>query len=135
MCLQGASRAGAGLLDGIAAPDLHAFFAWVPMVPSDTRERAVSAAERFAEPRAAHYWDGGRLLAARMARALAIGARESIGVDGEQGFAWDVYLAYGRGAADLEHPNFWMHQLQVSHAPRLDAADFHRRVADLLRVA
>lgn len=103
------------------------------MLPTDGLAVAQAASERFAEARAVHYWDGDRHLARRLARALGIPARASLGVEGDVGLAWDVYLAYGRGAGDLDRPAFWMHQLGVGHAPRLDAAEFRRRVEGLLQ--
>ena len=133
MCLEGASRAGAGLLASISDSRLRAHYVWVPMLPTDDARAAERAADRFAEARATHFWDGERQLARRMAQVLGIGARESIGAAGKDGLAWDVYLAYGRGANALERPDFWMHQLGVRHAPRLDPDEWRRRVQEMLR--
>ncbi len=131
MCLAGASGAGAELLKAEPNPDLRVRYVWAPVLPPDNRA-AEAAAERFADPRAVHYWDGERQLAQRLGKALGISAKESIGVEGGTGLAWDVYLAYERGAADLFSPKFWMHQLGVTHAPRLDAAAFRAQVQGLL---
>ena len=131
MCLAGASGAGAELLAAVTHPDLRAYYVWVPMLPPDAAA-AAAAAERFAEPRASHYWDGERTLARMLGEALRISARDSIGAGDGPGFAWDVYLAYARGTAALEAPAFWMHQLAVTHAPRLDPAAFNRSVSALL---
>ncbi len=131
MCLAGASGAGAELLATVTHPDLRAYYVWVPMLPPDD-EAAAAAAERFAEPRASHYWDGERTLARMLGEALRISARDSIGAGDGPGFAWDVYMVYPRGAVDLTRPAFWMHQLGVTHAPRLDAAAFNRSVSALL---
>ena len=106
---------------------------WVPVLPPDDLAAAEAAAGAITDPRAAHYWDGERSLAHRLAEALSISAKESIGVEGGAGVAWDVYPAYGRGNADLMRPDFWMHQLAVTHAPRLDAEVFRQRVEELLR--
>lgn len=132
MCLAGASGAGAELLASLPHPDLRVYYDWVPMLPPDDEQAAAAAAERFADPRAAHYWDGERHLAQHLAERLGIGARASLGVEAGAGIAWDVYLAYARGAANLARPSFWMHQLGVTHAPRLDAAEFRRQVEALL---
>jgi hypothetical protein len=130
MCLQGASRVAAVLQD--FPPDvLRTLIVWVPMLPPDSAEAAETAARNF--PDAAHFWDGDRALASRLGQALSITSAESIGAPGGQGFAWDVYLAYGRGKAIDELPIFWMHQLAVTHAPRLDPNEFRRRVRRLLR--
>ena len=132
MCLSGASGAGAELLAALPDPNLRTDYVWVPMLPPDSAEAAAVAAERFAEPRASHYWDGERALARAMAEALRISARDSIGAGDGPGFAWDIYLAYARGAAALEAPAFCMHQLAVPNAPRLDAERFRQRVEELL---
>ena len=131
MCLAGASDAGAELLAAVTHPDLRAYYVWVPMLPPDAAA-AAAAAERFAEPRASHYWDGERTLARMLGEALRISARDSIGAGDGPGFAWDVYMVYPRGAVDLTRPAFWMHQLAVTHAPRLDPAAFNRSVSALL---
>ncbi len=128
MCLQGASRVAAATED---LGDLRTLIAWVPMLQPDDATAAGAAARSF--PNAAHFWDGERRLAAAMGRALAITAKESIAVEGSHGLAWDVYLAYARGDQDLLQPRFWMHQLAVTHAPRLDPDEFRRRVKRLLR--
>jgi len=132
MCLAGASGAGAELLAALPHPDLWLRYVWVPMLPADGLGAARASGERFAEARAVHYWDGERHLARRLALALGIPAWASLGVEGDVGLAWDIYLAYPRGTTDVDRPAFWMHQLGVTHAPRLDAAEFRRRVEGLL---
>ena len=132
MCLAGASGAGAELLDAVAHRDLRVHFVWVPVLPPDGVAAAEAATARVDDPQARHYWDGERRLARRLGEALGISAKESLGVDGGSGLAWDVYLAYERGNGDLTRPAFWMHQLAVKHAPRLDAAAFRQRVEKLL---
>ena len=133
MCLSGASGAGAELLAAVSHPDLRLSYVWAPMLPPDDQAAAEAAAERFAEPRAAHYWDGERQLAQRLGESLGISAQESLAAGSGSGLAWDVYLAYERGESDLFRPSFWMHQLGVTHAPRLDAAAFRQQVEGLLR--
>ena len=133
MCLAGASGAGADLLAALPHPDLRVRYVWVPVLPGDGVDAAERAATRFADPRAAHYWDGDRRLALALARRLGMSARESIGAGDGPGLAWDVYLAYGRGEAERGRPGFWRHQLGVTHAPRLDAEVFTERVEALLR--
>jgi hypothetical protein len=130
MCLQGASRVAAAL-EGFPLGEIGMFIAWVPMLPPDASAAAKTAAEGFAY--AAHYWDGERHLAGEMGRALGITAKESTGIEGECGWAWDVYLAYGPADGDPLRPRFWMHQLALTHAPRLDPAEFRRRFEPLLR--
>ncbi len=126
MCLAGASGAGAELLKAVPQAELRAYFVWVPMLPGDSAEGAAGAAARCAEGRARHYWDGERALSRRLAERARMGVEQ----------AWDVYLAYGRGQADLAQPAFWMHQLPgVTAAARLHVAEWRRRVEELLRRA
>lgn len=132
MCVAGATTAGADLLAAVPNPDLRLYFAWIPVLPPDNLTEAKAVAATIPDPRAAHYWDADRALGQRTGEALGITARESIGVNGGHGLAWDVYLTYRRGSDDLRRPDFWMHQLAVKHAPRLDGAEFQRRVEALL---
>ena len=136
MCLSGASGAGAELLAAVPHPDLRLRYVWLPVLPPDNIDAARAAAEGLTEPRpdgrATHYWDGELQLANRLGESLGITAQQSLTAEGGAGLAWDVYLAYERGASDLFRPSFWMHQLGVTHAPRLDAAAFRQRVQGLL---
>jgi len=132
MCLTGASRAGAETLAAMPDAELRAYYVWVPMLPSDDKAAAIAAAQRFAEPRATHYWDGERHFARHMALALHIDQRPSAAPGDAPEFAWDIYLAYGCGEKRIDRPDFWMHQLAVAHAPRLDAAVWHERVGRML---
>ena len=133
MCLSGASGAGADLLAALPHPDLRLSYVWVPMLPPDNIAAAEVAADGLTEPRATHYWDGERQLANRLGESLGITTQQSLAAEGGLGLAWDVYLTYERGASDLFRPSFWMHQLGVTHAPRLDTAAFRQRVEGLLR--
>jgi hypothetical protein len=103
------------------------------MLAQDSEAAAGLAATPIDDPRAAHYWDGRRHLARALGQALNITAAESIPMAGGSGAAWDVYLAYGRGDADILAPRFWMHQLGVKKAPRLDPEQWLRSIGDLLR--
>jgi len=132
MCLAGASGAGAELLAALPEARLRTYYVWVPMLPADDEAAARAAAKRFDEPRATHYSDRDRHLSRRMAQALAIDTRRSAGAGDKPEFAWDVYLAYGRGPKDIERPDFWMHQLAVEHAPRLSADQWRHRVGAML---
>jgi hypothetical protein len=130
MCLAGASGAGAEPLAAMPDAGLRAHFIWVPMLPTDTDAAAITASQRFAEPRATHYWDAERHLARHLATALGIDTRRGSAPGDDPTFAWDIYLAYRRGNTDLEVPDFWMHQLAVDHAPRFDAREWRRRIAE-----
>jgi len=115
------------LLAALPGAALAVRYVWLPMLPGDTFEAAAAVATRLREPRAKHYWDGDRRLGRRLGDALSIPPEAQGG-----GIAWDVYLLYGRGAKDIAAPGFWMHQLALTQAPRLDAEEFRRRVVELL---
>jgi len=132
MCLAGASGAGAELLAAMPTADLRAYYVWVPMLPSDDRNAVLAAAHRLSAPGAAHYWDSGRDLSRRMATTLGIDTRCSAAQGDESPFAWDVYLAYRRGNRDIAQPDFWMHQLAVEHAPRLELRGWRTQVEQLV---
>ena len=96
---------------------------WVPKVGG--KEKDVSTATRYVpDARARHFWDADGILLKDYQPVLSI-ARD----------AWDVYMVYGPDARwDAEgppRPQFWMHQLDVSNAPALDAATFAARVRSL----
>ena len=132
MCLAGASGAGADLLAAMPDAPLRAHYVWVPMLPTDSEAAALAASERFAEPRAAHYWDGERHLARHMARALGIDTRRSAAPGDDPPFAWDVYLAYRQGNRDIARPDFWMHQLEVDHARRFEPGEWRARIQAMI---
>jgi hypothetical protein len=102
------------------------------MLPTDNEEAAELVSGPIDDTRAAHYWDPQRHLARELGTVLGITAEESIPMARGAGAAWDVYLAYGRGDADFRSPRFWMHQLAVTHAPRLDAEEWRRGIEGLL---
>ncbi len=102
------------------------------MLPGDNEEAGQRAGERFAEARAAHYWDGERHLAKHIAHALNIGPRASLGRYDAEPIAWDVYLAFGRQASAVARPDFWMHRLAVTHAPLFDAARWEQHIRRLI---
>jgi hypothetical protein len=132
MCLAGASGAGAELLTAMPDTRLRAHYVWVPMLPTDNEATALEASQRFAEPRATHYWDPERHLSRRMAAASSIDTRRSAAPGDDPAFGWDIYLAYRRGNAELAHPNFWMHQLAVNHAPHFEPAEWRRGIGEML---
>jgi hypothetical protein len=98
------------------------------MLASDDRNAALAAARRFSAPRAAHYWDSGRDLSRQMATTLGIDTKRRAAPGDESPGAWDVYLAYRRGNGNIAQPDFWMHQLAVEHAPRLDATKWRSQI-------
>ena len=119
------------MLGALEARDLRAYYVWLPILPTDTEAAAETASAAFNDPRASHYWDADLALARHLAAALGITA-EHASIGTQVGVAWDVYLAYGRSEKAIEQPDFWMHQLRVPHAPRLDADAWRERVEGML---
>lgn len=109
-----------------AHPELRAFFAWVPLLPADTEATAQAAGERFAEACTSHYWDAHRNLSREMGSVLRVVRRAWMGWPGTS------TLRIRGGEADIRRPEFWMHQLDLAHAPRLNPSAFRQRVDALL---
>jgi hypothetical protein len=78
------------------------------------------------DPRVRNYWDPNE--------ALGKAYSQLLGIEGSP--AWDVYFLYGRDArwtaSTPPKPVFWMHQLAVTIAPRLDPTVFRQHVDQLL---
>jgi hypothetical protein len=120
------------MLAATPSVDLRAYFVWTPMLASDNPDAASLAARPIDDERAGHYWDPQRHIARALGAALGISATESIPMARGAGAAWDVYLAYARGDADLFAPRLWMHQLAVQHAPHLDVQEWRSAIEALL---
>jgi hypothetical protein len=104
---------------------LSAYVVWTPILDGDDLS-AARAAQSGA--RLGGYFDPGHRLASALGAALALPGDEP---------AWDVYLAYPRGARWGEGPPlpvFWMHQLgdvPPARAPPLDGEEMRARIEAL----
>lgn len=78
------------------------------------------------DPRMNHYWDASNDLGTAYERILPVAG----------GPAWDVYMLFAPGTvwhgADPPAPAFWMHQLAITNAPRLDANVFAQHAKQML---
>ncbi len=78
---------------------------WIPMLPADDLDAAISLEDLFQEGRVFHYWDGEQVLGRQVSHTLMLTAP----------VAWDIYLLYSPGATwkdgRISAPKFWMHQL------------------------
>ncbi len=124
-CLDGVSTIQRALFAQEASRGLTGFIIWVPMLggrASDVPEAMTLAPD----PRVAHYWDPSNDLGIAYERALHV----------PYGPAWDVYMLFAPGivwdGAHPPKPSFWMHQLPITNAPRLDAAIFADRARAML---
>jgi hypothetical protein len=123
MCLRGASEVERTVLSRNESTNLAAFIVWVPQLHG-TRPDAVQSSRTIDDRRTRHYWDGSYVSGPAFERTLHIDEP-----------AWDVYLAYAPGirwTAELPpQPTYWMHQLGVTNAPRLDGKVFAEHVRAL----
>lgn len=124
-CLEGVSKIQSDLFAKEASKKLVGFAIWVPMLGGKAGN-VPEAAALAPDPRVSHYWDQSNDLGIAFERLLPVAS----------GPAWDVYLLYAPGitwsGSDPPKPSFWMHQLPISNAPRLDAAEFADQARGLL---
>ena len=99
---------------------LRTYVVWVPMLMAG-ESHVRNGLRAIRDPGVAHYWDEHS--------ALVRGYMKPLGL--EQ-LAWDIYMIYppsARWEGELPPaPEFWMHQLPSVDAPRLDPAEFTRRL-------
>lgn len=116
-CLEGVSKIQQSLFASERSANLVGFVIWVPML-GGTASNVPGAAALAPDRRVSHYWDGSNDLGASYEHMLPVST----------GPAWDVYMLFAPGVvwsgAEPPKPSFWMHQLAISNAPRLDAAVF-----------
>lgn len=86
-CLEIGTAIDERLLPSIPTEDFQVFLIWVTSVPPDVEVGARAQAERLADPRIHHYWDG----SGRIARAWARHAGMPEGASG-----YGIFYLYGR---------------------------------------
>ena len=105
-------------------PGLAAFVVWVPQLAA-MQGNVADATRIVQDKRASHYWDPRDALG--IAYGPALGLFEP---------AWDVYMLFRRGVTwpnvGVPKPDYWMQQLGVANAPRLDGTTFAQHAAALL---
>lgn len=124
ICLYGVSEIERTLFRTNKTASLAGLVVWVPMLGG--RIANVPAAAALApDVRILQYWDG--------SNDLGKAYEEVLPTPGST--AWDVYLLYKPGvlwtARRPPKPTFWMHQLSITNAPRLDPAAFAERARQL----
>jgi hypothetical protein len=119
-CVDGAFRAGGGLLSRIENPEFRCYFVWLPVLPADSEPAAVYNEAALKARRGRHYWDSEKRFSERIAAAMDVP------------LAWDMYLLYPRGDVTIDQPTFWMHQIDTDKAPRLDVDVLAERALGLL---
>lgn len=94
------------VLEKLKDPRLKVFVVWTNVFGTDNTEFAKLGKKILKDPRVTHYWDGSSEI------ALKFGKTVELPRDGP--FAYDVYFAYGAGAAwkeNLPLPADWLHQI------------------------
>lgn len=79
---------------------------WIPMLPTDKREAAVTAGKKLGDKRVAQFWDGERELGEAYAKIVKLPKGNKV--------AWDIYFVYSPDAEWGDAPpapKYWMHQL------------------------
>jgi hypothetical protein len=86
-CIDFAAAIDQRLLPAIPGEDFEVFLIWVAVVPPDVDVRARALAEKYADPRIHHYWDG----TGRIGRAFGRHAGLA-----EGSTAYGLFYLYGR---------------------------------------
>ena len=119
------------VLHGLEEPpgerfDVHVV--WLPVLDGDAIDAAAGAAMSIGpRPRMTHYWDVDRAISSAAHEILDLTRRR-------RRVAWDLYLLYRAGvtwSAPLPSPDVWLHQLDISDQPSLDAATLRAAFEEL----
>ena len=126
MCRRGYSDMQTAL-KSINSNNVVAYFVWLPILRSDSKDEAIEQVSEFHDPRVRNYWDEkGRTGMAWQQRL------------GFVSVAWDVYFLFDRTVTwqkDVPQPTFWMHQLRgIDKAPFLNETEFQSRLKSMMEV-
>ena len=135
-CLRGLDDMNKDLLSK-NDPRLQTFIVHVPRMTPPPKEKDVpEAATLLHNDYVHHYWNPSGSFGRELSRGL------DLKVDGEEVYAWDVWLVYGPDAVwDGEQPpkpEYFMHQLWAlgeTDLPRFDSKAFAQKVHQLLGTA
>lgn len=116
-------------MSGIDDDSLRVSIVWTAALRNDTYEEAVRSRELVPDRRVRHYWDG----------ANAVGTLVAPVIGTKMQMAWDVYIAYAKGAkwesgAAPPKPAGWLHQ-KLSEDPkrRMDEATLGAMLTEVLK--
>ena len=133
-CLRGLDDMNKDLLSKTNDPRLQTFVVHVPRMTPPPKEKDVpKAAKLIHNDYVRHYWNPSGSFGRELSDGLGLK------VDGEQVYAWDVWLVYGPDAVwDGERPpkpDYFMHNLWAlgeTDLPRFDSKVFAQRAHQLL---
>ena len=129
MCQEGQAVVR-GIFEKASTTDLRGFVVWLPMLPGDSAETAVTQSQAFQDRRVIQGWDAERRIGDLFTKTLKLTRT-----------AWDVYLLYPPDVtwkgSEPPLPAFWMHQLPsdwgANQELRLDSGRLSHEVFNLLR--
>jgi hypothetical protein len=133
-CLRGLDDMNKDLLSGTNDSRLQTFVVHVPrMQPPPKAQDVPEAATLLRNDYVHHYWNPSGSFGEELSAGLGLK------VDGEDVYAWDVWLVYGPEAVwegtNPPKPEYFMHQLWAlgeTDLPRFDSREFADRVHRLL---
>jgi hypothetical protein len=133
-CLRGLDDMNKDLLSKTKDPRLQTFVVHVPrMTPPPKAKDVPEAATLLHNDHVRHYWNPSGSFGEELSQGLGLK------VDGEDVYAWDVWLVYGTDAVwdgtSPPKPEYFMHQLWalgVTDLPRFDSKVFAQRAHQLL---
>ena len=133
-CLRGLDDMNRDLLSKTNDPRLQTFVVHVPrMTPPPKAKDVPKAATLLHNDHVRHYWNPSGSFGEELSEGLGLK------VDGEEVYAWDVWLVYGPDAVwdgtNPPKPEYFMHQLWalgVTDLPKFDSKVFAQRVDQLL---
>jgi hypothetical protein len=136
-CLRGLDDMNKDLLSRTNDPRLQTFVVHVPRLsPPPTEEDVPEAATLLRNDHVHHYWNPSGSFGRELSAAL------ELKVEGEDVYAWDVWLVFGPDAVwDGDHPpkpEYFMHPLWAlggTDLPRFDSKVFAERAHRLLAAA
>ncbi len=113
------------VLTQVDSEGLSVLAVWMPCLPGDNAEFALSAESLLPDSRVVHYWDDDSSLGTLYGRSLALPNGGTL--------AWDVYFVFAPGVEwgiQPPMPTEWMHRLGKG-ARLLDGDKLRELVLDL----
>ncbi len=116
------------MLEKIGNPDVRVYAVYLPILQTDREGSVPSAMKRLPDKRVSFFWDGKGELAQGYERVLQLPENQP---------AWDMYLLFNRDGEWKDEPptpEYWMHQLHLDPARRLDGDKLAAEMKRLLEM-
>ena len=114
------------VLEQVDSEELSVFAVWLPCLPNDNAEFALSAESLLPDSRVVHFWDDEKSLGTLYGRSLSLPNGGTL--------AWDVYFVFAPGVewgVQPPMPTEWMDQVGKG-SRALDGEKLRESVLDLL---